>query len=298
MKTIVAGGTGFIGEALARELLGLGEVVVLSRDPAKVRIGRGVAWGAARGAWEGELAGATAVVNLAGENIGEGRWTDERKRRLLSSRIEATRALTAAMASHPAEGRTFVSASAIGVYGDRGDEVLAEDAAPGTGVLADICLQWEAAAREASASARVIIPRFGIVLGRDGGALPKMATPVRFFAGGRIGSGRQWMSWVDLADVVRFIRWALEGKDAAGVYNLTAPNPVTNEELIATLASVMRRPAVVPAPAAALRLLLGEAAEELLLASQRVVPRRAEAEGFRFEYREVGASLRRIYGEG
>ena len=296
MKTIIAGGTGFIGEALARELLALGDVVVLSRRPETVRVGRGVGWHAARGAWESELAEATAVVNLAGENIGAGRWTPERKRRLLSSRVEATRALTAGIASHPREGRVFVSASAIGIYGDRGDEVLAEDATPGKGVLADICLQWEAAAREAGASVRLVIPRLGIVLGRSGGALPKMAAPVRFFAGGRIGSGRQWMSWIDLTDVVRFIRWAIEERGAEGVYNLASPNPVTNEELVATLASVLNRPAVVPAPAAALRVLLGEAADELLLASQRVVPRRAEAAGFRFEFRDVGASLRAIYG--
>jgi hypothetical protein len=296
MKIVVAGGTGFIGEPLVTELLGIGEVAVLSRDPSKVRIGRGVRWDATPGgAWEEEIAGAGAVVNLAGENIGAGRWTAERKRRLLESRINATSALTAAIESRPREGRVFVSASAVGIYGDRSDEVLTEDAGAGSGILADICLRWEAAAREAESSARVVIPRFGIVLGRDGGALPKMALPVRLFAGGKIGSGRQWMSWIDLTDVVRFIRWAIEGGGAAGVYNLTAPNPVTNEELIATLASVLRRPAAIPTPAAALRLILGEAADELLLASQRVVPRRAEQEGFRFEFRDIGTSLQRIY---
>jgi uncharacterized protein len=296
MKIVIAGGTGFIGEPLVTELLKMGEVVVLSRDPGKVRVGRGVGWDAAPGGpWENEIASADAVVNLAGENIGGGRWTPERKRRLLESRINATSALTAALAGAPRQGRTFVSASAIGIYGDRGDEVLTEEAQPGSGVLADICLRWEAAAREAEPSARVVIPRFGIVLGKDGGALPKMALPIRLFAGGKIGSGRQWMSWIDLTDVIRFIRWAIEGGSAGGVYNLTAPNPVTNEELVATLASVLHRPAAIPTPAAALRLILGEAADELLLASQRVVPRRVEQEGFRFEYRELGASLKRIY---
>ncbi len=190
----------------------------------------------------------------------------------------------------------LVSASAIGIYGDRGDEVLDETSEPGGGFLAEICRKWEAAAREAEGVARLVIPRFGIVLGADGGALPKMAFPIRFFAGGKIGSGRQWMSWIDLHDAVGFVRWAIERSSAAGVFNLTAPNPVTNEELVATLGGVLHRPTVVPTPAVALRLLLGEAADELLLASQRVMPRRAEQEGFRFELRELGDSLRRIYG--
>lgn len=297
MKTVIAGGTGFIGEPLVRELLRMGEVVVLSRDPSRVRAGRGVRWTAAPGGeWETEIAGADAVVNLAGENIGEGRWTPERKARLLDSRIAATRALTGAIASHPREGRVLVSASAIGIYGDRGDEVLDETSEPGGGFLSEICRKWEAAAREAEGAARLVIPRFGIVLGADGGALPKMALPIRFFAGGKIGSGRQWMSWIDLRDAVGFVRWAIERSSAAGVFNLTAPNPVTNEELVATLGGVLHRPTVVPTPAVALRLLLGEAADELLLASQRVMPRRAEQEGFRFELRELGDSLRRIYG--
>ncbi len=298
MKTVIAGGTGFIGEPLVRELLGLGEVVVLSREPARVREGRGVAWDASpEGSWESELADADAVVNLAGENIGAGRWTDERKKRLLDSRVSATRALAEAIAAQPREGRVFVSASAIGIYGDRGDELLDERSEPGRGVLATICRSWEATAREAGSTARLVIPRFGIVLGRDGGALPKMALPIRFFAGGKVGSGRQWMSWVDLRDVIRFVRWAIESKDAEGIFNVTAPNPVTNAELVATLGSVLHRPTAIPTPAPALRLALGEAADELLLASQRVVPRHAESLGFRFEYRELGASLQRIYGD-
>ncbi|HEY0592891.1 MAG TPA: TIGR01777 family oxidoreductase [Thermoanaerobaculia bacterium] len=296
MKIVIAGGTGFIGEALARELLRVGEVVVLSRDPAKVREGRGVAWSAAPGgAWEGEIAEADAVVNLAGENIGAGRWTPERKKRLLDSRVNATGALAEAISARPRDGRVFVSASAIGIYGDRGDEVLDESAPPGTGVLSEISRRWEAASRAAS-GARLVNPRLGIVLGRDGGALPKMALPVRFFAGGKVGSGRQWMSWVDLRDVIRLVVWAIETKTAEGAYNVVAPNPVTNAEFVATLGTVLHRPTAIPTPAAALRLALGEAADELLLASQRVVPRRAEAQGFRFEVRDLAASLRSIYG--
>lgn len=296
MKTVIAGGTGFIGEPLVRDLLRLGEVVVLTRDPAKVRAGRGAYWdGATAGGWEAEVADADAIVNLAGENIGAGRWTEERKKRLLDSRVNATRALARAIVARPREGRVFVSTSATGIYGDRGDEVLDEDSQPGSGVLADICVRWEAESRAASGAARVVNPRFGIVLGREGGALPKMALPVRFFAGGKVGSGRQWMSWVDLRDVIRLIGWAIETEEARGAYNAVAPNPVTNAEFVATLGSVLHRPTAVPTPAAALRLALGEAADELLLASQRVVPRRAEALGFRFECRELGESLRRIY---
>jgi uncharacterized protein (TIGR01777 family) len=297
MKIVIAGGTGFIGERLARELLRLGEVAVLTRDPARVREGRGVAWDAASGgAWEGEIDGADAVVNLAGENIGAGRWSDERKKRLLDSRVNATRALAGAIAARPREGRVFVSASATGFYGDRGDEVLDENAEAGSGVLATICRRWEEEARVAAGAARVVNPRFGIVLGREGGALPKMALPVRFFAGGKVGTGRQWMPWVDLRDVIRFVVWAIETKAVEGAYNVVAPNPVTNAEFVATLGTVLHRPSAIPTPAAALRLALGEAADELLLASQRVVPRRAEEQGFRFEVRDLAASLRAIYG--
>ncbi|HVR44428.1 MAG TPA: TIGR01777 family oxidoreductase [Thermoanaerobaculia bacterium] len=296
MKIVISGGTGFIGEALVRDLAGAHEVVVLSRSPGRVRVGRGVGWDASPGgAWEGELGDAGAVVNLAGESIGEGRWTEKKKRALVESRLNATRALVGAMRARPREGRVLVSASAIGYYGDRGDEVLEESSPPGDDFLARLCRQWENEAREAESVGRVVITRFGIVLGRDGGALPRMALPVRLFVGGRVGSGEQWMSWVHRRDLVRLVRWAIERRDASGVYNVAAPNPVKNRELIAVLASVLHRPAIFPAPAFALRIALGEMADALLLSSQRVVPRRASIEQFTFDFPDLKRALRDIY---
>ena len=295
MKSVVAGGTGFIGVPLVRELEKLGETVVLTRDPSKVRVGRGVAWDASPGGeWVREVADADAVINLAGENIGEGRWTEEKKRRILKSRLDATRALVDAIERHPRE-RVFLSGSAIGIYGDRGDEILDESSPPGDGFLAEVCKAWEEAARGAHSS-RTVITRFGVVLAADGGALPKMALPFRMFAGGKIGSGRQWISWVALEDLIRLLVQAVENPAMKGVYNVTAPEPVLNAELAKALGAALHRPAIMPAPAFAIRLVLGEMGDALLLASQRVLPRRASSDGFRFSETEIQPALRRIYG--
>jgi len=294
MKSVVAGGTGFIGVPLVRELEKLGETVVLTRDPSKVRVGRGVAWDASPGGeWVREVADADAVINLAGENIGEGRWTEEKKRRILKSRLDATRALVDAIERHPRE-RVFLSGSAIGIYGDRGDEILDESSPPGDGFLAEVCKAWEEAARGAHSS-RTVITRFGVVLAADGGALPKMALPFRMFAGGKIGSGRQWVSWVALEDLIRFLVQAVENPALNGVYNVTAPEPVQNAELAKALGAALHRPAIMPVPAFAIRLVLGEMGDALLLASQRVLPRRASSDGFRFSETEIQPALRRIY---
>ncbi|MGH9456318.1 MAG: TIGR01777 family oxidoreductase [Thermoanaerobaculia bacterium] len=295
MKSVVAGGSGFIGRALVADLLGSGEVVVLSRNPEKVRRGRGVLWDAkGPGAWEAELDGADLVVNLAGESL-DGRWTANKKRRLIESRVDATAALVTALGRSPRPERTFISASAVGIYGDRGDERLGDGAPAGEGFLADLCRAWEEAAQRASSSARLVIGRFGVVLGREGGALPRMAQPIRFFVGGRVSSGRQWLSWIDRRDVVRFMRWAAATPSARGVYNVTSPNPVPNREFTATLAAVLHRPALVPAPAAAIRIVLGEMGDALLLASQRVQPDRLLAEGFTFAFADLRRSLETIY---
>jgi uncharacterized protein len=293
MKIAIAGGSGFIGTALVEQLSTEGhEVVVLSRSPSKVRAGRGVLWEVGRpGAWEQEVATADAVVNLAGENIGGGRWTGERKRALVESRLEATRAIAAVLKKHPRTDRPFVSASAIGFYGSRGDELLDESSAPGNDFLAKLSVQWEGAAREAETVARVVILRFGILLAPDGGALAKMLPPFRMFAGGPQGNGRQWMSWIDRADAVSLIVWAIGNPSVRGIYNAVAPEPVRNAEFAKTLGSVLGRPAFMPAPAAALRLALGEMADALLLSSQRVAPVRVTAEGFRFQYLTLRESL-------
>ena len=294
MNIVVSGGSGFIGTALVRALLARGDdVAVLSRNPAKVREGRGVGWAAVNDA----VRDADAVVNLAGENVGDGRWTDARKQRILQSRLTATRKLVEAMRAAPERKRVFVSASAVGYYGLHGDEVLDESAPNGGGFLAEVTRQWEAAAREGEAFARVVVLRFGVVLAADkGGALAKMMLPFRFGAGGRVGSGRQWMSWIERGDLVRMILWALENEAVRGVYNATAPQPVTNRELTRVLGRAMHRPAFLPAPAFALRLLFGRMADEILLGGQRVLPARAAREGFVFEYPNLDRALAHALG--
>ncbi|MBV9495958.1 MAG: TIGR01777 family oxidoreductase [Acidobacteria bacterium] len=295
MKIVIAGGTGFLGEPLVRRLTAGGhDVAVLSRDPAKVRAGRGVAWdGRSQGAWSAEVAKAEVVINLAGENIGEGRWTADRKRRLINSRLHATNAIVEALQKndkHP----TFVSASAIGYYGPHGDEILAEDSPRGSGFLAELVEQWEDAARKAESITRLVLPRFGVVLARSGGALGQMLLPFRFGVGGPIGSGKQWMSWVDRDDVLRAVSWLIERESAHGVYNVTAPDPARNRDFVRALGRALHRPAIMPAPAFALKIAFGEMAEEILLTGQRVVPKRLLAEGFTFESTDLDATLRRI----
>ena len=294
MKIVVAGGSGFIGGPLCSQLLARGhQVVVLSRDPSTVRQGRGVAWDAQlQGAWSSEVADADAIVNLAGENVGEGRWTDARKRRILSSRLNATGALVEALRNAPSKSRAFVSGSAVGYYGVRGDEELDENGARGGGFLADVVDRWETAARGAEPFARVTLLRFGVVLARDGGALKKMLLPFKLGAGGPLGSGRQWMSWVDREDAIGAIEWAIASDHARGVYNVTSPNPVRNSDFTRTLGRAVHRPAFLPAPAFALRLVFGEMADEMLLGGQRVVPARGVREGLTFRYPELDASIR------
>lgn len=295
MKIVVSGGSGFVGEPLVRRLLARGDdVAVLTRDPSRVRAGRPLEWHPPQqGPWSAEVAAADAVINLAGENIGEGRWTEERKRRLTSSRLDATNAIIDAMKSG-AKAQTLVNASAIGYYGDRGEETLDENAPRGQGFLAELVEKWEAAAQQAPPSARLAILRFGVVLDKSGGALAKLLLPFRLGIGGPVGSGRQWMSWVDRADVLRAIEWAIDTPSTRGVYNVTAPEPARNRDFGRALGRALHRPAIMPAPGFALRLLLGQMADEALLASQRVLPQRLEREGFRFETQTLDASFQRL----
>lgn len=288
MKVVVAGGTGFIGEALVRALLPRGdEVAVVSRHPENVRAGRGVSWNDVKR----EVAEADAVVNLAGENVGEGRWTDERRKRILDSRLSATAALTDAIALAAVRPRVFVSMSAVGFYGPRGDEPLDEGAESGGGFLAEVVRRWEAAAKKAETAARLVILRSGVVFGPGGGALARMLLPFRLGAGGPIGNGRQWMSWIERDDLIALILWAIDTPSARGIYNATAPHPVTSREFARSLGRALHRPAILPTPGFALRLLFGRMADEMLLAGQRVVPARATAEGFVFRYPEIDAAL-------
>ncbi len=293
MKIVIAGGSGFVGTPLVQRRIAHGaEVSVLTRDAASVTAGNPLVWdGRTQGAWSAVVADADAIINLAGENIGAGRWTDARKRRLVDSRVNATRALVEAIRSRPEGPRVFLSASAVGYYGLRGDEELDESAPRGMGFLADLAARWEAEARAADHLARLVVLRFGVILSSSGGALPRMALPFRFGAGGRVGSGRQWMAWVALEDALRAIEWSLDTETVRGTLNITAPEPVRNADFAKALGRAMRRPSVMPAPAFALRLLLGDMAEEALLGGQRVLPRRTMAEGFRFQYPEIAATL-------
>ncbi|MBV8547597.1 MAG: TIGR01777 family oxidoreductase [Acidobacteria bacterium] len=294
-RIVVAGGSGFIGEPLVRRLLARGDdVAVLTRNSPNVRAGRAVVWNPlTQGSWSDEVANADVVINLAGENVGGGRWTEARKKRIMGSRVAATSALVEAMLHKPDHPRTFISASASGFYGDRGDEPLDENSIAGTGFLAEVTKKWEELARGAEPFARVVILRFGVVLAKDGGALAKLLLPFRLGAGGPMGSGQQWMPWIDRDDILRIIEWSIDRDATRGTYNATAPNPARNRDFARTLGRVLHRPAFVPTPAFALRLALGsEMANEMLLGGQRVLPKHAQNEGFEFAYPDLEPSLK------
>jgi uncharacterized protein len=301
MRLVIAGGSGFLGSALAGSLLTAGHrVQILTRPPARsAPTGpsphvESVIWipDGSVGPWASSCSGADVIVNLAGESIGAGRWTAARKARLRNSRILATRSLARFVAQSPQPPAAFVSASAIGFYGDRGSETLTEDAGPGRGFLAELAMEWEKEALAAQSDrTRVALLRTGIVLDPREGALAKMLTPFRLFVGGPFGSGRQFMSWIHRDDWVSLARWAIETPAVRGPLNLTAPNPVTNADFARALGRTLNRPAFVPAPGFALRLLLGEMAGPLLLHSQRVVPARALEGGFRFAHADLGKTL-------
>lgn len=288
---VVAGASGLIGRALVAALEKSGKRVVrlVRRAP-----GAGEArWDPAAGELAPRvLAGATAVVNLSGENIGR-RWTAPRREAIRSSRIEATRTLVTALRAASPRPAVLVNASAVGFYGDRCEEIVDEHSTAGTGFLAEVCAAWETEARAAEAlGVRVAMLRFGTVLTRDGGALAKMLPLFRLGLGGRLGSGRQWMSWVALHDLVRAVEWVIADARCVGVFNVVAPEPVRNADFTRALARSLHRPALLPAPRWALRAVLGGMADEALLASTRAVPRRLEESGFRFEEPTLAAALR------
>jgi len=301
MKVLVTGSTGLVGNTLLRDLRRAGHIVCrLVRPETKVEThgapeGFDVKWNPVTGELGGAAVGADAVVNLAGAPIAQGRWTPERKKLLRTSRVESTAMLVKALAKMAARPRVLISASAIGYYGSRGSEILNEESEPGGGLLAGIAKEWEAEARKAEAlGIRVVLARFGVVLARDGGALQAMARPFRLGVGGRIGSGEQWMSWVTLDDVIGILRFALENGAVRGPVNVVSPAPVRNVEFTHALAKALRRPALFPAPAFALRLLLGEMADTLLLSSQRVVPEQLQRLDYSFAQSELGAALKSI----
>src|SRR6266852_665727 len=306
MKILVTGSSGLVGTALGSGLARAGHTVCRLVRPNSAagegpKEGFAGAWNPASGELGGKPVGADAVVNLAGASIADGRWTTQRKELLRSSRIDTTRTLVGALAKMNARPSVLVSASAIGYYGDRGGETLTEESKPGADFLAGLAQQWEAEALKADAlGIRVVLARFGIILAREGGALPKMMLPFKIGAGGKLGSGEQWMSWVTLEDVVRILRFAIENASlrgagnvapVRGAINIVSPQPLQNTEFTKALAKALHRPALFPAPAFALRLALGEMADALLLSSQRVVPKRLEQAGFRFAHADLITAL-------
>ncbi len=297
-RILVTGSSGLIGSALVPALETDGhDVLRLGRRPP--RNDAEVAWRPTDGEIDAKgLEGIDAVVHLAGENIGRGRWTEAKKARIRDSRVQGTRLLAETLAALDAPPKTLVSASAIGYYGDRGDHVLTEESPPGDNFLAQVCQDWEAAtAPAAEADIRVVNLRIGIVLSPDGGVLGRMLTPFRLGLGGHIGRGRQYMSWIALDDLIGVIRAALSDEALAGPVNAVSPNPVTNHAFAKALGRVLHRPAILHVPAFVLRLTLGQMADELLLASARVVPSRLAERDFAFQYPELEAALRHLLGK-
>jgi uncharacterized protein len=309
MKVVIAGGSGFLGAPLAEAYAEEGhEVLVLTRSlmsgdcrhdpgtgvPGITRVG----WTADGriGPWATHLDGADGVINLAGESLDRSRWSPERKARLRDSRILATRSLAAAILSAALPPRAFVSGSAVGYYGDTGDAPVTEATPAGTDFLSQLCEDWEAEARRAQPSGtRLALLRTGIVLERSGGALPRMILPFRLFVGGRLGSGRQYFSWIHRLDWVEMVRWIVQTPEAAGPINATAPAPITNRQLSRALGHALHRPSLLPVPGFGLSLAVGELAESLLT-GQRVIPTRALAMGYHFRYPDIDQAFRGIFG--
>jgi uncharacterized protein len=301
MRVVITGGTGLIGRRLAGALAHDGDkVAILSRTAASVT---GLAAGVTAVGWDGKTTeewsavvdGADAVVNLAGENISSGRWTPARKRHILESRLNAGRAVVQAIGAASRKPRVLIQASGIGYYGPRDDEIT-EAMGPGQDFLSNVAVEWEAStAPVEEAGVRRAIIRTGAVLSLDGGALPRLLTPFRFFVGGRAGSGKQWFPWIHLADEVAAIKFLITNDTAHGPFNLTAPAPVTNGELARLIGKYLRRPSIMPIPGFALRFALGEMAT-LVLEGQRAMPHRLLQSGFAFHFRDTDSALKDLLG--
>ena len=295
MKILIGGSHGLVGTALIKSLEAQAhEIFRLVRHAPTSKTE--VEWSPDRYSIAlARIEGFDAVVNLAGESIAEGRWTDDKKRRIRESRVKGTKLLGDALANLTVPPKSFVCASAIGYYGNRGGEVLTETSAPGNDFLAKVCADWEEATALATEKGiRVVNARFGVILDTNGGALKKMLPPFRMGVGGRIGGGQQWMSWIALDDVIRGIEFALVNESIRGPVNFVAPHPVTNAEFTKTLGKVLSRPTIFPIPAFAIKLMFGEMGEALLLGGQRVAPERLVGGGYEFSYPQLEAALAHI----
>ncbi len=294
MIVVVTGTSGLIGSSLVSFLSKKDITVckILRENPTDDKI----SWKPEGGDWDSAFTdGIDGIVHLAGENIASGKWTEEKKEKIRNSRIEGTKRLCDHILKLPVPPSVFVCASAIGFYGDRGTEILNEGSSRGSGFLPDVCIGWEEAAQTVTVSGiRVVNVRFGVVLSKAGGALAKMLTPFKMGLGGKIGSGKQYMSWVAIADVTGAIYHTLTTDSLKGPVNVTAPNPVTNKEFTKTLGRVLKRPTVMPMPAFGARLAFGEMANDLLLASTRVAPKKLLDTGYDFQYPELESALRHV----
>lgn len=301
---VIAGGGGFIGANLSRSLTALGySVFILTRVPQGEKSAensnspiRRIFWdGKNPGPWLETLDGASALINLSGESISAGRWNGERKKRILSSRLNPVHVLAQGMKGLKNPPGIWLQASATGFYGDRGEEILDESSLPGTGFLSEVVQQWESAALSCeNPGLRRVMLRFGVVLAPEAGAFPRMQAPFRFFLGGPLGNGEQWLSWIHIRDLCAAIAFLLEDNSKSGIYNLTAPDPVQSNTLAKTLGKIMGRPSWLRVPGFVLKMMLGEMAEELLLSGCRVLPRRLLAEGFQFAYPAHDAAIRAL----
>ena len=304
-RVIITGATGFIGKALCFGLLKEGyEVIALSRSKEKGEKIFGsdvtvVEWdGKSSDVWQDYANGAYAIVNLAGENIGSGRWTPKRKQSILQSRLDAGRAIVKAVKSVEERPRVIIQASAIGYYGSRGDEIIDESSSPGESFLVEVVKKWEQSTQGVeSLKIRRVIIRSSIVLGKEGGVFLRLVKPFRLFVGGHLGSGKQWFSWIHLEDEVKAILFLIEREDLRGVFNLTAPHPLTQKDFARIMGKVMKRPSWFPVPGFILRLIFGEMAKDTLLSGQRVKPRRLFEAGYRFLYPETEITLKEILGK-
>lgn len=296
MRVLIAGASGLVGSALIPALEAEGaDVTRLVRASA----GAGeIEWHPNIDQIDGtQLEGFDAVINLAGENIAAGRWTDEQKRKIRDSRVNGTRLLSEAIARLKQRPGVFLCASATGIYGDRGDEILDEQSESGGGFLAGVCREWETATEPAvQAGVRTVTLRFGPILAREGGMLAKLLTPFKMGMGGKVGSGKQYISWVAIDDVVNAIKLALNDASLRGPLNIVSPNPVTNEVFTKTLGHVLSRPTALAMPAFAVRLAFGEMADEMLLTSQRVIPKKLNNAGYEFLQPELEGALRKHLG--